>query len=208
MREAVYDELLPGERQRLHETTATVLAAHPDLAGGPEHVRWALLAYHWGAAGEQSNALAASVRAGLEAHKVGALADASGHFAAQLSSGGRPSPMRRRLPVSTNLACSSTQLRATVHRSPARAVALAETTVALLGDVAELERRAAALERLGHYRWAVGDRRGWATPAGKRSRSWPTVRRARSRPRCCSRSAVNSTSRTDTSMPNRRSGKR
>ena len=67
VREAVYDELLPGERQRLHEATATALAAQPELAGGPEHVRWALLAYHWGAAGEQPNAFAASVRAGLEA---------------------------------------------------------------------------------------------------------------------------------------------
>ena len=52
VREAVYDELLPGERQRLHERTATVLAAQPDLAGGPEHVRSALLAYHWAAAGD------------------------------------------------------------------------------------------------------------------------------------------------------------
>ena len=67
VREAVYDELLPGERQRLHEATATALAAQPELAGGPEHVRWALLAYHWGAADEQPNAFAASVRAGLEA---------------------------------------------------------------------------------------------------------------------------------------------
>ena len=38
VREAVYDELLPGERQRLHENTASALAAQPELAGGPEHV--------------------------------------------------------------------------------------------------------------------------------------------------------------------------
>ena len=159
IREAVYDELLPGERQRLHETTATVLAAHPDLAGGPEHVRWALLAYHWGAAGQQSNALAASVRAGLEAHKVGALADASGHFARALEWW----PSVADAEALAGLDQPGLLLHAAsceVHRAPARAVALAETTVALLGDVAELERRAAALERLGHYRWAVGDRQG------------------------------------------------
>ena len=92
VREAVYDELLPGERQRLHETTATALAAQPELAGGPEHVRWALLAYHWGAAGEQPNAFAASVRAGLEAQQVGALADAADHFERAL----RPVAHRRR----------------------------------------------------------------------------------------------------------------
>ena len=79
-REAVYDELLPGERQRLHETTATALAAQPELAGGPDHVRWALLAYHWGAADEQPNAFSASVQAGLAAQAIGAQADAADHF--------------------------------------------------------------------------------------------------------------------------------
>ena len=44
--------------------------------------------------------------------------------------------------------------------SPVRAVALAESAVALLGSEAGPERRAAALERLGHHRWAAGDQPG------------------------------------------------
>jgi DNA-binding CsgD family transcriptional regulator len=158
-REAVYDELLPGERQRLHETTATVLAEQPDLASGPAHVTWALLAYHWGAAGERSNALAASVRAGLEAQKVGALADASAHFARALELW----PQVADAETLTGLDQPGLLLLAAAcdgHGVPARAVALAESAVARLGHDLDPERRAAALERLGHYRWAAGDQPG------------------------------------------------
>ena len=74
---------------------------------------------------------------------------------------GPTSPIRRRSPVSTSPACSSMRPpRAEGHGSPGRAVALAESAVALLGSDAEPERRAAALERLGHYRWATGDQPG------------------------------------------------
>ena len=160
MREAVYDELLPGERQRLHETTATVLAAQPELAGGPEHVRWALLAYHWGAAGEQPQAFAASVQAGLEAHKMGAPADAAAHFERALELW----PSVADAEALAGLDQPELYLHAAAARddngSPARAVALAESAVALLGHDADPERRAATLERLGHHRWSAGDKRG------------------------------------------------
>ncbi len=157
VREAVYDELLPGERQRLHEATATALAAQPELAGGLEHVRWALLAYHWGAAEEQPNAFAASVRAGLEAQQVGALADAADHFERAL----RLWPNIADPEALAGLDQPSLLLHAAAacegHGSPARAVALTESAVTLLGSDADPERRAAALERLGHYRWAAGN---------------------------------------------------
>jgi DNA-binding CsgD family transcriptional regulator len=160
MREAVYDELLPGERQRLHETTAAALAAQPELAGGPEHVRWALLAYHWGAAGEQANAFAASVQAGLEAHKIGAPADASGHFERALELW----PAVADAEALAGVDHAELFLRAAAasddHGSPARAVGLAESAVALLGSATDPERRAAILERLGHHRWSAGDRAG------------------------------------------------
>ena len=160
VREAVYEELLPGERQRLHESTATTLAAQPELAGGPEHVRWALLAYHWGAADEQPNAFAASVRAGLEAQQVGAQADAADHFERAL----RLWPTITDPEAVAGLDQPSLLLHAAAAcdgvGSPVRAVALAESAVALLERHAEPERLAAALERLGHHRWATGDRLG------------------------------------------------
>ena len=117
------------------------------------------MAYHWAAAGDQTNALAASVRAGLEAHQVGALGDAAAHF-------------ERAVELWPNIADAEVLagfdeptlfLRAAAARggsgSTVRAVALAESAVALLAP-AQPERRAAALERLGHHRWAAGDRPG------------------------------------------------
>jgi DNA-binding CsgD family transcriptional regulator/tetratricopeptide (TPR) repeat protein len=79
-REAVYDDLLPGERQRLHRAIARALNDEPAL--GPP-ARWAVaeaVAEHWFAAGELERALAASVAAGNAAREVLAVADALGHY--------------------------------------------------------------------------------------------------------------------------------
>jgi len=79
-REAVYDDLLPGERQQLHRAVARALTDDP--AVGPP-AAWAVaeaLAEHWFAAGELDEALAASVAAGNAAREVVAVADALGHY--------------------------------------------------------------------------------------------------------------------------------
>ena len=63
VREAMYDALLPGERQRLHHLVAITLDADP-LLGFPEPAhRAAELAAHWWAAGDWAEALAASMLA-------------------------------------------------------------------------------------------------------------------------------------------------
>lgn len=79
-REAVYDELLPGERQQLHRSLAIALTKEPSL-GPPD--TWAVtqaVAEHWFAAGERERALAAAVSAGNAARDVIAVADALGHY--------------------------------------------------------------------------------------------------------------------------------
>ena len=79
-RESVYDDLLPGERQRLHRALARALSDDPAL--GPP-AGWAVaqaVAEHWLAAGELERALAASVAAADAAREVVALADALGHY--------------------------------------------------------------------------------------------------------------------------------
>ncbi|NED96141.1 AAA family ATPase [Phytoactinopolyspora alkaliphila] len=65
LREAIYADLLPGERVRLHAAYAARLASH----GGPA----AGLAYHSLNANDLPTALAASVRAAKEARHKGAL---------------------------------------------------------------------------------------------------------------------------------------
>ena len=74
MGEAVYDELLPGERVRLHAAFATVLREQSSLGSDAE------LAYHARASHDLPVALAAGIRAGDEAMTVGAPAEAAKHY--------------------------------------------------------------------------------------------------------------------------------
>ncbi len=77
LREAVYGDLLPGERTRLHGRFAALLA--PAFATtGPGAA--AELAYHSLTGHDIPGALAASVRAGEEAERIGAPAEAQRHY--------------------------------------------------------------------------------------------------------------------------------
>jgi DNA-binding CsgD family transcriptional regulator len=79
-REAVYDDLLPGEREQFHRAVARALSDAPTL--GPP-AAWAVaeaVAEHWLAAGDLEPALAASIAAGDAAREVAAVADALGHY--------------------------------------------------------------------------------------------------------------------------------
>ncbi len=73
--EAVYGELLPGERVRLHAALASAL----ETGAGPG-IAWAAklahVAHHWSAAGDQPRALSASVEAAGAAEQVYAFAEA------------------------------------------------------------------------------------------------------------------------------------
>ena len=72
LREAVYNDLLPGERTRLHGQLAALLADVPGAA--------AELAHHSLASHDVPGAFAASVRAGDEARRLGAPTEAHRHY--------------------------------------------------------------------------------------------------------------------------------
>jgi DNA-binding NarL/FixJ family response regulator len=72
LREAVYSDLLPGERTRLHARLAALLADVPGAA--------AELAHHSLTSHDIPGALTASVRAGEEAERLGAPAEAHRHY--------------------------------------------------------------------------------------------------------------------------------
>jgi DNA-binding CsgD family transcriptional regulator len=72
LREAIYGDLLPGERTRLHARLASLLAGVPGAA--------AQLAHHSMASHDIPGAFAASVRAGAEAERIGAPAEAHRHY--------------------------------------------------------------------------------------------------------------------------------
>ncbi|HET6814196.1 MAG TPA: AAA family ATPase, partial [Actinomycetota bacterium] len=77
VKEAVYAELLPGERTRLHARFATALAGRTAV-GDPGLA--AELAWHWYAAHDLERALPAAVEAGLAAERSYAFAEAQRHF--------------------------------------------------------------------------------------------------------------------------------
>ena len=78
-RAAVYEDLLPGERARLHRAYAQALEQDPTLAGPGVGVS-AMLAHHWVAAHNLPKALAASVRAGDAVAAASAPAEAQRHY--------------------------------------------------------------------------------------------------------------------------------
>ncbi|MDX6680723.1 MAG: hypothetical protein QOG94_762 [Solirubrobacteraceae bacterium] len=73
LREALCGDLLPGERSALHRAIAEGLVDAGE--GAP-----AELALHWDLAGEPASALEPSIRAGLDAERVYASAEARQHF--------------------------------------------------------------------------------------------------------------------------------
>ena len=78
--EALYGELLPGERSRLHAAFARVLAERPELVAPDRVAAPARLAYHWVRAHDPARALPAAVEAGLQSEAAYGFADARGHF--------------------------------------------------------------------------------------------------------------------------------
>ncbi|HEY0937814.1 MAG TPA: AAA family ATPase [Trebonia sp.] len=72
LREAVYNDLLPGERTRLHGQLAVLLGAVPGAA--------AELAHHSLASHDVPGGFTASIRAGEEAHRLGAPAETHRHY--------------------------------------------------------------------------------------------------------------------------------
>jgi DNA-binding NarL/FixJ family response regulator len=72
IREAMYEDLLPGERSRVHARFAKAIAADTSLTVGRAAIQ---LAHHWYAAHELGEALASAWHAAAEANRVFAYAE-------------------------------------------------------------------------------------------------------------------------------------
>jgi DNA-binding CsgD family transcriptional regulator len=154
LREAVYADLLPGERQSLHRAYAQALRDHGAAAGAPAEP--GELAHHWYSAGEPAEALEASLAAAAAAERLHASREAWLHY-------------RRALEV-WDLAATPEQDRALARVEVSRRAAeaglrsgQAESAIelgrAVLADAEERRDRVAealARERLGRYLWTVG----------------------------------------------------
>ena len=154
MREAVYEDLLPGERGDLHVRLAEALEAHPDLSAdtvGPA----AELAWHWHQAHELPHALRASIEASALAEKMHAPVDAARHVENAIDLWDR---------VADPEAASGTTLVDLLRRAAElsfiggemdRAVGLARRALELIDD-SEVVANVLARERLARYLWTSG----------------------------------------------------
>ena len=141
LREAVHDDLLPGERAELHRALARALQASPDTPAGGAQVA-AAIAHHYLAAGDQPAALTASVRAGVAAMDVQAYREAATLFERALE-------LWERVPGAAELTGADEvdllERAAACHfyaDDVQRSVTVAKRALALIDDAAEPRRAA------------------------------------------------------------------
>jgi DNA-binding CsgD family transcriptional regulator/tetratricopeptide (TPR) repeat protein len=159
LREAVYGDLLPGERTRLHGRFATLLAT-VFATTGPGIA--AELAYHSLTGHDIPGALAASVRAGEEAERIGAPAEAHRHYDQALELWDRAAGAETLAGMSRGELGLKSAVAAAASGEVSRAIQLLRhvRAAALAGD-ATAEFRARVGERLAFY-LLQSDEPGWA----------------------------------------------
>jgi DNA-binding CsgD family transcriptional regulator len=152
LQEAVYDDLLPGERTRLHAAFARTLDEQR-VAGGPAHL--SELAYHWHAAHDVPRAFEASLLAAAAAESSYAFPEALAHHerALELWDQVPDAATRAGLDRVDLLAAAGSVAR---FNEPLRAVAHLRTAIEHVDDRIEPIRAGLLHERLGRYAWIAG----------------------------------------------------
>jgi DNA-binding CsgD family transcriptional regulator/tetratricopeptide (TPR) repeat protein len=154
--EAVYSELLPGERVRLHTALAGALEAGLE-AGDPPAIRAARLAYHWSAAGDQPRALTASLAAAAAAEQVYAFAEAQLQLEQVLGLWDRVADAEARAGIDRPMLLARCAEAAYGASDLARAAELVRQAIALVDEARQPQRAGLLQEQLARcLRW-LGD---------------------------------------------------
>jgi DNA-binding NarL/FixJ family response regulator/tetratricopeptide (TPR) repeat protein len=155
--EAVYGDLLPGERSALHQRIAQALSDRPELRGdAPGPTLPALLAWHWYLAHEQPRALEASVRAGQAAQRVFAPVEAGQHFDRALELWARVPDAQELAGVDHVQLLSLAAGVAADAGQTGRALALVRQAISEIDEDAEPVRAAVLHEQLGRHLRSTG----------------------------------------------------
>jgi ATP/maltotriose-dependent transcriptional regulator MalT len=155
LREVVADDLLPGERTELHRAFAAALERR--AGDGPAGAQIAAgVAHHYAAAGDQRDALRASVRAATAAESVHAFGEAAALFERALE-------LWDRVPDAAEVA--GLDQVALLHRAGdafiasgdrKRPTGLLRAALEMVDEGSEPRRAAALLERLAMAHWRAG----------------------------------------------------
>ncbi|TQS40671.1 helix-turn-helix transcriptional regulator [Cryptosporangium phraense] len=149
-RDALYDDMLPGERVRLHAAYGEALSGDATLLGEDSGSIAATLAHHWYAALDLPRALSASVRAGQHAAARYAPAEALHHFERVLQLWPRVGDAVERAGIDwtdANLAAIDAAFYAGELQ---RGLSLVDEVLADPASVADPVRRARVAERRAH----------------------------------------------------------
>ncbi len=149
LREAVYADLLPGERTRLHGRLAELLADERRLAEVPGTA--AELATHYLASHDIPGAFSASVLAGREAERLAAPAEAHRHYDQALSLWERVSEPRKLAGMDRGKLALRSALSAADGGDVARASAQLRRLLRYLGEDADPVLVCRANERLAYF---------------------------------------------------------
>ncbi len=161
--EAAYDELLPGERRRLHREVALALEAHPSASGASKAAHRAELAHHWSAARDDERAFEASLLAARPPRRRSRSRPRTASYENALElwpdvadpvavSGGDHAELMARTAAAAYLAG--------MHHHD---VALQRQVVAEIDPATDPVRAAVMRERLGRYLWLAGQSAGALT---------------------------------------------
>ncbi|MDX6716743.1 MAG: hypothetical protein QOH30_3301, partial [Baekduia sp.] len=154
LREAVHDDLLPGEHAELHLRLAQVLDARVDCADCVGLERAAEIAHHFDAAGDQPAALRTAVHAATTAERVHAEGEAAAFYERALELWDRVDD------AEGLIGCDHAELlarAANAHQFDyGRCIVLIKRALQELGEDPDPGRAALLLERLGKARWSQG----------------------------------------------------
>ena len=142
IRQVLYDDLLPGERRRLHRSLAEALTARAGADPGS-------LAQHWHLAGCPDRAAPAALAAARQAVSARAYPEAARDYTLAIE-------LASWLPEQGPDLFEEAARAASWAGDPGRAAGWAADALARSGGSPPAE-RARRLERLGRYRWEVGD---------------------------------------------------
>jgi tetratricopeptide (TPR) repeat protein len=147
VQEAVYGELLPGERTRLHAALAERLGS--DETGGPSSA--AEVAVHWYRARHMPDALEWSARAGVDAERSYAYAEVLGHYERVLELWDRVADPEARAAMDHVEVLRRAAEAAYVTMDDRRALALVDRALRDVDPAVEPVRAALLHERRGLY---------------------------------------------------------
>jgi ATP/maltotriose-dependent transcriptional regulator MalT len=154
--EAVYGELLPGERVHLH----TALASALETGVGPG-IAWAtkaaLVAHHWSTAGDQPRALVASIQAAAAAEQVYAFAEAELQLERVLALWERVPDAEQRAGMDRPMVLSRCAEAAYAPGDTARAAQFARQALPLVDEARQPERAGLLHEQLARCLRMLGD---------------------------------------------------